>query len=62
MILRQEVNNWFVRKQKYDKNIHKSYALVLGQCKEGLNNKLKAGKYWETDINNQPIGIIKAIK
>ena len=58
MIFREKVKNWFVRKKKYDENMHKTYALVLVQCTEELNDKLQARKYWETDINNQPIGML----
>ena len=46
IILREEVNNWFVWKTKYDDNMQKECALILGQCTEGLNNKLQARKYW----------------
>ena len=42
--------------------MNKAYALILGQCAEGLKNILQARKYWETDVKNQPIGIIKAMK
>ena len=62
MILREEVNNWFLLKAKYKENMNKAYVLILGQCGEVLKNKLQARKYWETDINNKPIGILKEIK
>ena len=44
MILGEEVKNWFVRNKKDGDNMHKTYALILGQCTEGLNNKLHARK------------------
>ena len=62
MILGEEVKNQFVRKTKYDDNMNKAYALILGQCAEGLKNILQTRKYWEKDVKNQPIGILKAIK
>ena len=51
-----------MQKTKYDDNMNKAYALILGQCAEGLKNILQTRKYWETDVKNQPIGILKAIK
>ena len=62
MILREEVQNRFTKKINYNKNMTKAYALILGQCKEGLNNNLQAGKDWETHIKNHTIVIIKATK
>ena len=49
-------------KGKVQGNMNKSYVLILGQCGEVLKNKLQARKYWETDINNKPIVILKEIK
>ena len=42
--------------------MYKVYALILSQYTEVLKNKIQAIKYWETDIKNQPISILKAIK
>ena len=44
IILREEVKNWFVKKTKYDNNMHKAYALVLGQLTRGLKNELQTRK------------------
>ena len=62
IILREEVNNWFIKKKKYGDNIHKEYVLVLVQHTEGLKNRLQAREYWETSIRNQLIRILKSIK
>ena len=32
------------------------------ECTDGFKNTSQRGKYWETDIKNQPIGILKSIK
>ena len=40
--------------------MNREYALLLKQLTEGLKNKLQVRKYWETDIKNQPIDILKA--
>ena len=42
--------------------MHKAYALILGQFTEGIKSKLQARKYWEADIKNQKIGILKVIR
>ena len=47
IIPRDEVNNWFILKIKYYCNMHKSYALILGQCAEGSKKKLQVKQYWE---------------
>ena len=62
MILREGVNNWFLPNTKYNDNMYKICAMILGQCTENLENKLQARKYWEPHIKNQPISILKAIK
>ena len=62
MMLRKEVNNWFVKKTKHDKNIQKAYATILGKCTKGLDNKSQTEKNWETYVKNQPIGILKSVK
>ena len=46
----------------YDNNMHKAYALVLGQLTRGLKNKLQTRKYWEMHIKNQSIGKLKVKK
>ena len=42
--------------------MHNSYVLFLGKYMEGLKNKLQARKYWEADIKNQIVFILKEIK
>ena len=61
MILREEVKSWCIRKKKYEDNMHKAYALILGQCTEGLKNKLQSRKDWD-NIKNKPIETLNAIK
>ena len=41
MVLREKVKNWFIRKTKYDENMHNSYAMILVQCTKLLRNKLQ---------------------
>ena len=47
IILRDEVNNFFVQKKEYNYNIHKAYELILGQCTQGLNEKYKQENIWK---------------
>ena len=61
IIMREEVNNWFILKTKFENYLHEEYGLISEQCTKLLKNKLQAKKYWESDIKDQPIGILKAI-
>ena len=47
---------------KYDDNMHKSYALIFRTKHRRFKKKVQVRKYWEADIKNQPIGILKPIK
>ena len=42
--------------------MNKLYAMILGQLIEGLKKKIQVRKYWEADIKNKPIVILKSIK
>ena len=48
-------------KKKYNYNILKSNALILGHFMEGLKSKIQAREGWKSHIQNKPIGILKAI-
>ena len=62
MILKSEIQKFVDRKQKYEDNMNKAYALILGQCTKGLKAKLEARKDWDSDIKNNCINLLKAIK
>ena len=62
MILKSEVQKFVERKQKYTNNMHKAYALILGQCTKALKGKLESRKDWENGIKNNAINLLKALK
>ena len=62
MILKSEVQKYVERKQKYDDNMNKAYALLLGQCTKGVKAKLESRKDWESSIKNNCINLLKALK
>jgi len=63
MILQQEIKDYVERKTKYIDNCNKAYGLILGQCTQGVKNKLEARKDWTTlSSNHDPIELLKAIK
>ena len=63
MILQQEVKDYVLRKKKYEDNMNKAYGLILGQCTQGVKNKLEARQNWrELEEEHNPINLLKAIK
>ena len=60
MILQSEVKHHIERKTKYSDNMHKTYALIIGQCTLGLRGKLERRKDWNT--LKTPILLLQAIK
>lgn len=49
------------RMRKYQENKVKAYALIYGQCTNGLKNRLESRKDW-ANIKNEPIKLLRAIK
>ncbi len=63
MILQQEVKDYVTRIRKYNDNMNKAYGLILGQCTQGVKNKLEARRDWQTlEEEHSPIDLLKAIK
>ena len=63
LMLQAKVKEFMARKNKYQHNMNKAYALILGQCTQGLKNKLETSKKWETiKQEHSPILLLKAIK
>ena len=62
IILNAEVKQFVECKAKYNDNMNKAYALILGQCTLGLKGKLEQRKYWEFKIKNNVIQLLEAIK
>ena len=47
MILQQEVRDYIQRRTKFEENMYKAFALILGQCTVSLKNKLENRKDWK---------------
>ena len=63
MILSGEVKNYLMRKVKYTDNCNKTYGLILGQCTQGVKNKLESEQCWDTiHAQHDPIELLKLIK
>ena len=63
MILQQEVKEYVARTKKYKDNMNKAYGLILGQCTQGVKNKLEARRDWEElESEHDPIQLLQAIK
>ena len=63
LMLQARVKEFMIRKNKYQHNMNKAYALILGQCTQGLKNKLETSQKWEAiKKEHNPIWLLKAIK
>ena len=63
-ILLQQIKDYVARIRKYNDNMNKAYGLILGQCTQGVKNKLEAQEDWAETIEKEhnPIKLLKAIK
>jgi hypothetical protein len=53
----------FMRKKRsYDDNLFKAYALIWQRCAKAMQNKVMARANFETEIYNDPIRLLKAVK
>jgi hypothetical protein len=53
----------FMRKRRsYDDNLFKAYALIWQRCAKAMQNKVMARSNFETEIYNDPIKLLKAVK
>lgn len=50
------------RVTKYELNLTKAHALLIGRCTKGMKEKLKARMDWELKVSKDPIELLKAIK
>ena len=60
MILSAEIKQYVDKLSKYIDNMHKAYALILGQCTLGLKGKLEGRTDWA--LVKSPIKLLQAIK
>ena len=50
------------RIDQYDKNLHKTYVFLLEKCSRAMQNKIAGRKEYDTEIYNDPIKLLIAIK
>jgi hypothetical protein len=63
MIFKGELDSYIKRKAMLDNNIQKTYSLVIGQCTDLLQSKLKQQAQWATISEDQDaIALISLIK
>jgi hypothetical protein len=63
MIFRGKVDAYTIRKAILDDNIQKTFSLVIGQCTDLLQSKLKQQAQWNTVSQNQDaITLVSLIK
>jgi hypothetical protein len=65
MIFKGEIDSYIKRKSLLDDNIQKTFSLVIGQCTDLIQSKLKQQAVWTTISQDQDaialIGLIKTI-
>jgi hypothetical protein len=65
MIFKGEIDSYIKRKSMLDDNIQKTYSLVIGQCTNLIQSKLKQQAAWSTISQDQDaialLGLIKTI-
>ena len=62
LILNAEIKQYVERRARYNDNMNKAYALILGQCTLGLKGKLEQRKDWDSQIKHKAIKLLDAIK
>ena len=63
MFLAQRIKKHVDREIQLDINFSKAFALILGQCTQGIKNKLESRKDWLTlNSSYDPIALLKALK
>ena len=57
-----EYDAFMKRKQALETNMSKAYAFLWDQCSKGMQNKVEARSDFVSDIKDNPIELLKAIK
>ena len=61
-ILDRKIQKFVDAQEGYANSKLKAYAIILGQCDKNIRSKLEARIDWETEIINNPIKLLMAIK
>jgi hypothetical protein len=62
MEFKEEFGAYMKRKQFYEANATKAYALLWEQCSKGMQGKIEANENFESTIKSKPIELLKIIK
>ena len=62
MIFKEELTRYASRLQQYEENLIKSYALIWERCSAAMKNKIANRTDFESEIYDNPIELLKAIK
>ena len=57
-----EYDEYMKRKREYEQNSYKAYAEIWERCNKAMQSKLEARKNFESEVYNNPIKLIEAIK
>jgi hypothetical protein len=62
MEFKQDYDEYRKRVRAYDNNKIKAYALLWERCAKGMQNKIQSRSNFDSDIENDPIKLLRAIK
>ena len=62
ILYKAEIEAMVDRKQEYESNIGRAYALLFGQCNKAMQHKIQARMDYESTIKGNPIQLLKAIE
>ena len=57
-----EYDEYMKRKREYEQNSYKAYAEIWERCNKAMQSKIEARKNFESEVYNNPIKLIEAIK
>ena len=59
---KQELSRYSSRKQQYEENLLKAYALIRERCTEAMKIKIESRHDFESKILDNPIEVLLAVK
>ena len=57
-----EYDEYMKRKREYEQNNYKAYAEIWERCNKAMRSKIEARKNFESEVYNNPIKLLEAIK
>jgi len=59
---KEATSRFLTRKQQYEENLYKAYALIWERCSQSMKNKIVNLSTFKSNIKNNPIELLKEIK